>query len=119
VRFRQQEPTQLFDVFVPAPAEDRDALVRELHEDGFAQAAIIDQREGPTIRIAQGVPLRIAVRVAERLRSAGRDPRVVAEKTRVDQIMLRHGYFSSKEEAESVAREIAHLGMAPEVVQIR
>ena len=118
VRFRQQEPTQLFDVFVPARVEDEDVLMARLRADGFSGAAIIGQAESSGIRVVQGVPLRIAVRVAERLRSASYDPRVVAERARVGQITLRHGYFASREEAETVAREIARLGVAPEVVQI-
>ncbi len=121
VRFRQQEPIRLFSVFVSLPTEgdNGDVVMVRLHQDGFAQAVMVDQGENPVIRISGGIPLRIAVRIAERLRAAGHEPRISAEAARGPQITLRHGNFTSREEAEEVGREISRLGVVYEVVQVR
>jgi cell division protein FtsN len=121
VRFRQQEPVRLFTVTLASPPDpdETQAIVSRLREDGFAQTVMPEGAWGTDIRVAQAIPLRTAVRVAERLRSAGHEPRVWAEAARAGQVTLRHGTFTSREEAEAVGREISRLGMDNEVVQIR
>jgi cell division protein FtsN len=120
VRFRQQEPVRLWSIYLPPPQEPEEAraLVARLHEDGFGDAVVMGGARA-TIQIARAIPLRTAVRIAERLRGTGYDPRVAAEAPRAGQVTLRHGSFSSREEAEAVARELLRLGVGTEVVQIR
>jgi len=121
VRFRQQEPLRLFSVFVPLAGEANAGpeVMTRLHQEGFAEAIMSGAAEASVIRIAQAVPLRTAVRIAERLRAAGHEPRVSAEAAGAGQITLRHGTFTSEEEAEAVGREISRLGVPYEVVPIR
>jgi len=121
VRFRQEESLRLFSVFVPVQSEGEDGQVvaGKLRDGGFAQAVVVGGAEGPKVRVGEALPLRIAVRTAERLRAAGHQPRVSAESPRGGWITLRHGNFTSKEEAEAVGREISRLGVVAEVVQIR
>ena len=72
-----------------------------------------------SIRVAQDLPLRSAVNLAERLRAAGYGVRILAEAAKAAQITLRHGNFASLDEAESVRLEISRLGVPTEVVQVR
>jgi len=100
VRFRPQAPARLYTVSV-LPA-------------GEAGPAETSAR---SIRVAQDLPLRSAVKLAERLRAAGYGVRIFAEAAKAAQITLRHGNFASRDEAESVRRELSRLGV--EVVQVR
>ena len=120
VRFRQQEPARLWSVYLPLPREPEEAqaVVARLREDGFADAVVTAGAQA-AVQITRGMPLRTAVRIAERLRSRGYDSRVAAEAPRAGQVALRHGNFTSREEAEAVGRELSRLGVATEVVQIR
>jgi hypothetical protein len=120
VRFSRQDPGRVFSVSLPVPRDPDEghALVDRLRADGFVgvQATAGD---AIAIRIVAGVPLRTAVRIAGRLRDAGHDPRVAAEAPRTGQIGLRHGHFTSRQEAEAVKGELTRLGVAAEVVRIR
>jgi hypothetical protein len=120
VRFRQQEPVRLWSVSLPLPRapEEARAVVARLHEDGFADAVATAGAQA-AIQIARAMPLRTAVRIAARLRGTGYDPRVAAEAPPAGQVTLRHGNFTSREEAEGVGRELLRLGVATEVVRIR
>jgi len=76
VRFRQQEPARLFSVFVPlaGAADQGQEIAARLRDGGFAEAVIESAPEGLAIRVAPALPLRTAVRIAERVRLAGPDP---------------------------------------------
>lgn len=119
VRFSRQDPGQLFSVTLPLPrnSDEVRALVERLREDGFVGAQPTPA-DAIAIRVVAGIPLRTAVRVAGRLRDAGHDPRVAAEARRTGQIGLRHGHFTSREEAEAVRGELARVGVTAEVVRI-
>ncbi len=117
VRFRQQAPAQLFTVSV-RPARDAEGAGTTLEPpkqaEGSGTAAGLEE----SVRIAQALPLRSAVRLAEGLRAAGYAVRILAEAARVGEITLRHGNFASRQEAESVGRELSRLGVPNEVVQV-
>ncbi|HET8577973.1 MAG TPA: SPOR domain-containing protein [Methylomirabilota bacterium] len=121
VRFRQQAPSRLFSVLIPQvrTAEEAQAIVERLRLEGFTQAVVLAVRDELAVRVAQSLPLRTAVRTAEQLRSAGHDANVAAEASHAGQITLRHGNFATRQEAEAASREIARLGVANEVVQLR
>lgn len=121
VRFRQQAPERLFSVLLP-PARDaaeKQAIVARLGDQGFTEASTLGGGHGLSVRVARRVPLGVAVELAERLRSAGFDPRVRAEPAQPTHVTLRHGNFASREEAEAAGRAISSLGVPNEVVEIR
>ena len=121
VRFRQQAPARGFSVVIPQvrDAEEAQAIVERLRQEGFIQAVVLAAGPRLTVRVAQALSLRTAVQTAERLRAVGHDAQVVAERSRAGQIALRHGNFASREEAEAAGREIARLGVANEVIRLR
>jgi SPOR domain len=121
VRFRQQATAKLFSVQIGSlkDAEDGQATVERLQKAGYAAALVPGGRSGATVRVGEATPLRTAIQVAEKLRTAGYDAHVVAEPARAGQVSLRHGNFASRGEAEAASREIARLGVPNEVIQIR
>jgi len=121
VRFRQQVPAKLFAVLVASlkDPEEGQATIERLQKDGYVQSVLLVGRSGVTVRVGAPTPLRTAVQLAEKLRGAGYDARVSTEPTRAGQVSLRHGNFASRAEAEEASREVARLGVANEVIQIR
>jgi cell division protein FtsN len=121
VRFRQQASAKLFSVHVGSlkDADEGQATVERLQREGYGPVAVLTGRSGPTVRVGDAMPLRTAVQLAEKLRAAGLDARVVAEATHAGQVSLRHGNFASRDEAEAASREVARLGVPNEVIQIR
>ncbi|HEY7251901.1 MAG TPA: SPOR domain-containing protein [Methylomirabilota bacterium] len=121
VRFRQQASAKLFSVHVGSlkDADVDQATVERLQREGYGPVAVLNGRSGPTVRVGDAMPLRTAVQLAEKLRAADLDARVVAEATHAGQVSLRHGNFASRDEAEAASREIARLGVPNEVIQIR
>ncbi len=121
VRFRQQAPARLFTVSVRPLANDEQpqAAIQQSPPGRLPRATERVGDGGESVRVAQALPLRSAVQLAERLRSAGYDVRIAVETARAGQITLRHGNFASREEAESISRQISHLGLPNEVVQVR
>lgn len=121
VRFRQQASAKLFSVHVGSlkDADEGQATVERLQREGYGPVAVLTGRSGPTVRVGDAMPLRMAVQLAEKLRAAGLDARVEAEATHAGQVSLRHGNFASRDEAEAASREVARLGVPNEVIQIR
>jgi cell division septation protein DedD len=121
VRFRQQASAKLFSVHVGSlkDPEEGQATVERLQKEGYASTVLLIGRSGATVRVGDATPLRTAVQLAETLRNAGYDARVVAEPTRAGQVSLRHGNFASRGEAEAASREVTRLGVPNEVIQIR
>ena len=123
VRFQRQEPARLYSVYLPLPSdpEEARAALERLRQDGFA-VVLGQPADGPlpaAVLIARAMPLRTAVRVADRLRGVGQNPRVTADASRDGQVTLRHGSFATREEAAAVGRELARLGVSAEIVRIR
>lgn len=120
VRFRQETGSRVFAVTVPMPTlEGAQAAAARLRQEGLEDAEAVDGARGAAVRLAVGLPLRSAVKLSERVRAAGYEPRVAASAGRAGQITLRHGTFASRREAETVGQHIARLGLPNEVVQIR
>lgn len=117
IRFRQQAPAQLFTVSVRR-AHDAEGpgttLEPPKQAEGPGTAAGLEE----SVRIAQALSLRSAVRLAESLRAAGYSVRIQAGAPRAGELTLRHGNFASRQEAESVGREFSRLGVPSEVVQV-
>lgn len=108
VRFRLQAPARLFAVNVrrpvgaaPLPGES-------------ARAGEVDGM----VKVARALPLRSAVELAGRLRASGFDAQIVAEASTRGQLTLRHGAFTSREEAQSASRKVSALGVPNEVVRV-
>jgi cell division protein FtsN len=120
VRFRQQAPARLFTVLVqPRDAGEGQAVVERLKLEGLDRAVALPGGAAVTVRVAQALSLRDAVQLGERLRDLGYEVRVTAEAARAGEIALRHGNFTSREEAEAASRDLSRLGVPNEVVQIR
>jgi cell division septation protein DedD len=121
VRFLQQAPEGMFSVLLPPPrdAEEGRAILARLRESGFTQVSPLEADQGLSLRVARAIPLRLAAQLAERLRTAGFEPRVTAEADEQGQVTLRHGNFASRDEAEAIGRAISRLGVPNEVVEIR
>jgi hypothetical protein len=121
VRFRQQVPAKLFAVLIASlrDPEEGQTTIERLQKDGYAQGVLMVGRTGVTVRVGVPTPLRTAVQLAEKLRSAGYDARVATEPTRAGQVSLRHGNFASRAEADEASREVTRLGVPNEVIQIR
>jgi len=117
VRFRRQAQGRLFSVSV-RPARDPEGAGTTLEPPKQAEAPGAAAGLEESVRIAQALPLRNAVRLAESLRAAGYAVRILAEAARAGEITLRHGNFASRQEAESVGRELSRLGVPNEVVQV-
>ncbi|HEV8440506.1 MAG TPA: hypothetical protein VGT40_20645 [Methylomirabilota bacterium] len=119
VRFRQQAPARLYTVSIRRLGADRIVLEPSKPEGLIRAAATFGDGAGESVRVAQALPLHSAVKLAERLRSTGHEVQITAEAVKVGQIALRHGNFTSRQEAETVSREISSLGVPNEVVQVR
>jgi cell division septation protein DedD len=121
VRFRQQAAAKLFSVHVGSLKDPNEgqATVERLQKEGYASTVLLSGPSGAAVRVGEATPLRPAVQVAEQLRAAGYDARVVTEPTHAGQVSLRHGNFASRGEAEAASRVVARLGVPNEVIQIR
>jgi len=119
-RFRQQTGAGLYAVLIERLPAGRDAqaLTTTLHEQGFADAAVVRQ-DPPAVRLGEPLPLRGAVDLAERARGLGHAVRIAAEPGEAIAYMLRHGNFASRAEAETKAAELGRLGLSPQVIQVR
>jgi polysaccharide biosynthesis transport protein len=119
-RFRQQTGAGLYAVLIERLPAGRDAqaVTTTLREQGFGDATVVRQ-DPPAIRLAEPLPLRGAVDLAERARGLGHPVRVAAEPGEAIAYMLRHGSFASRAEAETKAAELGRLGLSPQVIQVR
>jgi uncharacterized protein involved in exopolysaccharide biosynthesis/Mrp family chromosome partitioning ATPase len=90
-----------------------------LRQQGLGEAAIISA-DPVVLRVGALLPLRGAVELAERVRAAGHRVRVAAQPGGASILIVRHGAFASREEAEAKRRELGQLDLPPhQVVQVR
>ena len=91
VRFRHNAGTALYAVLIERVpgATEAQALVATLREQGFTDAVVLRQ-DPPVVRVAEPLPLRRAVEVAERLRAAGQPVRVAAQPGEAAAYTIRH-----------------------------
>jgi hypothetical protein len=72
-----------------------------------------------TVRVGEPLPLRGAIELAERLRAAGHQVRVAAQPGDAVAYVIRHGSFTSRDDAEARGRELAQQRLPNQVVQVR
>ncbi len=120
-RFRQQTDAAVYAVLVEKIPTAREAqtLVASLRDEGFDNVAVLGETEPLTIRVGTPLPLRGAVQVAERLRAAGHQVRVSAQPGEAVTFVIRHGNFTTTEEAEAKSQELGRLGLASQVVRVK
>ena len=120
-RFRQQTDAAVYAVLVEKIPTAREAqtLVASLRDEGFDNVAVLGETEPLTVRVGAPLPLRGAVQVAERLRAAGHRVRVSAQPGEAVTFVIRHGNFTTAEEAETRSQELARFGLASQVVRVK
>jgi succinoglycan biosynthesis transport protein ExoP len=121
VRFRQQTGGGLYAVLVERvpTAREAQALLPTLREQGFGEATVLPGSEPLNVRVGTPLALRGAVQLAERLRARGHAVRVAAMPGEAENILIRHGNFASRQEAEERAGELTRLGLANHVVRVK
>jgi cell division protein FtsN/capsular polysaccharide biosynthesis protein len=121
VRFRRPIGSTLYAVLIEpiATVKDAQALVATLREQGFAEAVVLGGGDPLVVRVGDPAPLRGAVQLAERLRASGHTVRLATQPGDVTAIVVRHGHFASRSEAEGEAADIGRLGLGSHVVQVR
>jgi hypothetical protein len=121
VRFRQRTGATLYAVVIERVPTPRDAqtLATALREDGFPDPIVVGGGDEPSVRVGPPVALRPAVQLAERLRAKGHEVRIAAQAEDAVTFVIRHGNFSSREEAETKAAELRSLGLPNRVVRVK
>ncbi|MGH7356235.1 MAG: polysaccharide biosynthesis tyrosine autokinase [Candidatus Rokuibacteriota bacterium] len=119
VRFRQQSGVAVYAVLIErVPPRDASALITRLREQGFGEAVALGT-DPVSVRVGEALPLRGAVEVAERLRADGHVVRLALQPGEAVTVVIRHGNFASREEAEGKGRELRERGLPSQVVQVR
>jgi cell division protein FtsN len=120
-RLRRQTDAAVYAVLVEKIPTVREAqtLVADLRDEGFDNVAVLGESEPLTVRVGTPLPLRGAVQVAERLRAGGHHVRVSAQPGTAVTFVIRHGSFTTVEEAEAKSQELAHLGVASQAVRVK
>jgi polysaccharide biosynthesis transport protein len=121
VRFRQQTGSAVYAVVVERipTAREAQALVASLRGEGFGDAVVLGDADSASVRVGEPLPLRGAVQLAERLRRAGHQVRIAAEPGEAVTFVIRHGNFTSREEAEAKRHEFLGLGLPNQAVQVK
>src|SRR2546426_1957341 len=120
-RFRRQTGAAVFAVIVERipTARDAQALVASLRDEGLSGVVVLGEGEPLRVRVGTPLPLRAAVQVAERLRAAGHHVRVAAQPGEAATFVIRHGNFTSAEEAQAKSQDLVRLGLANQVVRVK
>jgi hypothetical protein len=121
VRFRQDlRGSSVYTVIVERMAgrPEANAVLVTLRDAGL-DGIVREADDGLSVRADATLALRGAVRLAQRLRTAGYQVRVLAEPGPAALFILRHGNFSSRPEAEQVGEALEHLGLPNQIVQLR
>lgn len=121
VKFTQQGGGNLYAVFVEPVAGQGEApaILERLKGEGFPRAAVVGSDEALSVRVAEPVPLRMAVQVAEKLRTAGYKVRVAVQPGEALNLTIRHGNFASEAEARARSEEIGRQGLPNRVVRVK
>jgi polysaccharide biosynthesis transport protein len=121
VRFRQQTGAAVYAVVIERIPSVRDAqaLVTSLRGEGFSDPVVLTGADSVSVRVGEPLPLRGAVQLAERLRGGGHHVRIAAGAGQAVTFVIRHGNFTSREEAEAKRREFLGLGLPNQAVQVR
>jgi SPOR domain len=121
VRFRQQTGAALYAVLIEKIPNARHAqtLVTSLREQGFGGAFVIGEREPLSVQVGLPLPLRGAVRLAERLRASGHAVRIGVQPGEAVTFAIRHGNYATQREAETKGQELMRLGLGNQVVRVK
>ena len=85
---------------------------------GLGEAVIVST-DPLVLRVGGPLPLRGAVELAERVRAAGHQVRVAAQPGQASAFVIRHGSFTSRDDAEAKRRELGQLDLpAHQVVPV-
>ncbi|HEV8584865.1 MAG TPA: polysaccharide biosynthesis tyrosine autokinase [Methylomirabilota bacterium] len=121
VRFRQPTGGAVYAVLVeriPTAHEGR-TVAAALRDQGLGEATVVGT-DPLVLRVGPPLPLRGAVELAERVRAAGHQVRVAAQPGAAAALVVRHGSFASREEAEAARKALTALDLpAHQVVQVR
>ena len=90
-----------------------------LREQGFPEAVSVNGSDGLSVRVGEPMLLRAAVQLAENLRAKGHQVRVAAQPGQGQTMVIRHGNFATREEAETKAAELERLGLPNRVVRAK
>jgi hypothetical protein len=118
VRFRQQTGAALYAVLIERVA-DPESLIDTLREQGFADAVLVRNGAGPSVRVGEPMVLRGSVQLAEKLRAQGHQVRIAAQPGEAITFVIRHGNFASRDEAERRSGDLSRLGLPNHVVRVR
>jgi sporulation related protein len=121
VRFRQDQRGAPVYTVVIERARDRheaNAILSALREAGLL-GTVHHGVGGFSVHADAALARRSAELVVRRLRASGYTARVVAEPDTAATFVLRHGTFSTRQEAEQTGRALERLGLPNQVVQLR
>ncbi len=121
VRFRQQTGAEVFAVLIERLPGRREAelVATALREQGFPDPVVLDGDSGPSVQIGEPLVLRGAVQLGERLRARGHQVRIATQRGEAVTFVIRHGNFTSRQEADTKSQELERLGLANNVVRVR
>lgn len=121
VRFRQKTGGALFAVLIEAVPGPREAhvLLNTLRGQGFDEASVLPTGESLAVRVGELLPLRGAVELAGQLKAKGHMVRVATQPGEAVTFVIRHGNFTSRQEAEEKGQELAQLGLPNHVVRAK
>jgi hypothetical protein len=121
VRSRQASDATAYAVLVERVPTVHEAklVAAALRERGLGDAAVIGT-DPVVLRVGALLPLRGAVELAERVRAAGQQVRIAAQAGGAPVLIVRHGAFASREDAEARRRELGQLDLpANQIVPVR
>lgn len=121
VRSRQKSGTTAYAVLIERVPTTYEAkrLAASLREQHVGDAVVVSS-DPVVLRVGTPLPLRGAVELAERLRAGGHQVRIAAQPGEASALIVRHGAFASREDAEVKRRELGQLDLpANQVVQVR
>jgi cell division septation protein DedD len=121
VRFRQDPHAAFAYTVVVEHARDRheaSTILSALREAGLV-GTVHHGAAGFSVHADAALGRRSADLVARRLRASGYAVRVIAEPGTAATFALRHGTFSTRQEAEQTGRALERLGLPNQVVQLR
>ena len=121
VRFRQQTGAALYAVLIDRLPGAREAqtVVATLREQGFTEAVGVASSDGLAVRVGEPMLLRGAVQLAESLKANGHQVRVASQPGEAQTLVIRHGNFASREEAEAKGAELGRLNLPNRVVRAK
>ena len=120
VRSRRPTGSAVYAVLIERvpTAHEGKTVATALREQGLGEAVIVST-DPLVLRVGGPLPLRGAVELAERVRAAGHQVRVAAQPGQASAFVIRHGSFTSRDDAEAKRRELGQLDLpAHQVVPV-